>query len=507
MSNDSGRTTSPHADRPARGGEAADGEGEGRGEQEPRRRRRGRGRRRPRGEDAPGGHDGPGPNGAGDPEGEGEDERAEQEPEAAPDAPSGRELDLGALQRAPHAELVALARELGVRDPGTLRRHELTVLCAVQNRQGTTRAEGAIEVLAEGYGILRAPHASYLPTPDKVIVSEALVRRHGLRTGQLVRGPLRSPSPGERVLHLAQVEAVQGGPPERVSALTPFEERVAVHPAERVRLAQAPGEVALRALDLLAPLALGQRGLIVAEPQAGRSTLLRELARAIGRAAPGAARVLLLIDERPEEVTEARRALAPDVEVVASTFEEPAARHVHVAEMVLAKAKRLAEEGRDVVVLLDSISRLARAYNAVVPHTGRTLPGGVDAAALKGPKRFFGAARRLEGGGSLTILAAAVTGGGSLADETVLDELRGAESWEVRLDRGLAERGLWPALDPRRAGARREDLLLGPDAPRVAALRRALAARAPADGLAWLLDRLRGSKDDAKLLAEAAAGV
>jgi len=368
----------------------------------------------------------------------------------------------------------------------------------------TPPAEGTLEVLPDGFGFLRRARCNYLNSPDDVYVSPAQIRLLVLRTGMTVRGLVRPPREGEQAFALMQVEAVNGQEPTRIAGRVLFEDRTPLHPNRRLILGRDPEEIELRVIDLVTPIGKGQRGLIVAPPRTGKTVLLQKLARGILRNHPECHVIVLLIDERPEEVTEMRRSVTgPSAEVISSTFDKPASDHLHVAEIVLEKAKRMAEVGRDVVVLLDSITRLARAYNAAAPDNGKTLSGGVTVGALEKPKRFFGAARNVEEGGSLTILATALIDTGSRMDEVIFEEFKGTGNMELHLDRRLADRRVWPAIDINASGTRREELLVGPEElRRVGLLRRVLSDMHVVEAMALLTGRLKKSRSSAEFLGQ-----
>ena len=369
----------------------------------------------------------------------------------------GRELDLLGLQRLQIKELWNLAKEYQIKGRTGLRKPEL-ILRIVRRNGGMTRGEGVLEILPDGFGFLRSPVYSYLPSPDNIYVAPSQIRRYGLRTGNLLRGRLRRPKDGDKFFVLEEIETVNDEPPEMLVEIPHFDDLTPLYPEERLTLETGQSkDVEMRVMDLLTPIGKGQRGLIVAPPRTGKTVLLQKLANSIVKNNPECYLIILLIDERPEEVTDMSRTVP--AEVVASTFDESAARHVQVAEMVINKAKRMVEYGRDVVILLDSITRLGRAYNTEVPHSGKILSGGVDANALKGPKRFFGAARNIEFGGSLTIIATALIETNSRMDEVIFEEFKGTGNMELHLDRALADRRTFPAIEVRRSGTRKEELL------------------------------------------------
>jgi transcription termination factor Rho len=374
---------------------------------------------------------------------------------------------------------------------------------AAPSAQGqTSRAEGTLEVLSEGFGFLRMAENNYLSSPNDVYVSPAQIRLLGLQTGMTVCGPIRPPRERERTLALMQVETVNGQEPTRVAARILFEDRTPLHPNRRLILEREPEEMEVRVIDLVTPIGKGQRGLIVAPPRTGKTVLLQKLARSILRNHPECYVIVLLIDERPEEVTEMRRnVVGPSAEVISSTFDKPASAHVHVAQVVLEKAKRRVEFGQDVVILLDSITRLARAYNAEVPGNGKTLSGGLSAGALEKPKRFFGAARSFEEGGSLTILATALVDTGSRMDEVIFEEFKGTGNMELHLERRLVDKRVWPAVDINASGTRREELLLDPEElRRVWLLRKVLSDMHPVEAMELLTARLKKARSNAEFL-------
>jgi transcription termination factor Rho len=388
----------------------------------------------------------------------------------------------------------------------------VVVVPADGNRGEVLSGEGTLEVLLEGYGFLRSPQRCYRSSPEDVYVSAAQVRRLGLRTGMTVRGPVRPPVDDQQALALLRVEAVDGRAPEALGSLVRFEEQTPLHPQQRFTLETEADDLSLRVIDLLTPIGKGQRGLIVAPPRTGKTVLLQKVARSLLRNHPECHLFVLLIDERPEEVTEMQRqvaSIAPDAaEVLGSTFDRPPHEHIRLAELVIEKAKRLAEAGRDVVILLDSITRLARAYNTEAPAGGKTGTGGITAGALDRPKRFFGAARKLEDGGSLTILATALIHTGSAMDEVIFEEFKGTGNMELHLDRRLAERRLWPAIDIAASGTRREELLLTPDElRRLNVLRRVLGGMNAVEAMELLTGRLKKTASNAEFLSGLRLGV
>jgi len=369
-------------------------------------------------------------------------------------------------------------------------------------RGEVVRGSGTLEVLPDGYGFLRSAAHNYLASPEDIYVSPSQIRRLGLRTGLVVEGPIRLPIEGQENFALMQVESVNGHPPEEKVRPTVFEDLTPLHPSKRIILETEPGELSTRVFDLVTPIGKGQRGLIVSPPRAGKTVLLQKIALAIKKNHPECYLIVLLIDERPEEVTDMVRTVAgPGAEVVASTFDEPTSEHVHVSEIVLEKAKRMVEDGRDVVILLDSITRLARAHNTEAPAGGKLLSGGLDSNAMQKPKRFFGAARSIEEGGSLTILATALIDTGSRMDDVIFEEFKGTGNMELHLDRRLVDKRVWPAIDVNRSGTRKEELLMHPDeVEKVRMLRRVLSDMHPVEAMELLTTRLKRSKTNAEFL-------
>ncbi len=368
-------------------------------------------------------------------------------------------LNLADMKNRTLADLISVATELDIAASG-LRKQELIfkILEAQTEKSGLIFAEGVLEILPEGYGFLRSPDYSYLPGPDDIYVSPSQIKRFDLMTGDTISGQVRAPKESERYFALLKVEAINFENPEGARKRTLFDNLTPLYPEERIKLEHDPDDISTRIMDLLAPIGKGQRGLIVAPPRTGKTVLLQKIANAVTANHPEIALIVLLIDERPEEVTDMQRSVAG--EVVSSTFDEPATRHVQVADMVIEKARRLVEYGKDVVILLDSITRLARAHNTVIPHSGKILSGGVDANALQRPKRFFGAARNIEDGGSLTIIGTALIETGSRMDEVIFEEFKGTGNMELVLDRKLADRRIFPAIDLQKSGTRKEELLL-----------------------------------------------
>lgn len=411
-------------------------------------------------------------------------------------------LDLNGLRGLSLSRLVRIAEDLGVSNAGDLRKQELIfkILQAQAERNGFIFIEGVLECLPEGFGFLRSPEHNYLPSPEDVYVSPSQIRRFHLCTGDVVSGLVRPPQNGERYFALLKVEAINYEPPDWRREKVPFNHLTPLYPCERIRMEVGPENLSARVLDLLTPIGKGQRGLIVSPPRAGKTMLLQNIANSIARNHPEIIPIVLLIDERPEEVTDMMRSVHG--EVISSTFDEPATRHIQVAEMVLEKAKRLVEHGHDVVILLDSITRLARAYNATVPSSGRVLSGGIEANALRHPKRFFGAARNIEEGGSLTILATALIDTGSRMDDVIFEEFKGTGNLEIHLDRRLVEKRVFPAIDILRSGTRKEELLTPPeDLNRIFVLRRILSQLSPVEAMELLLEKLSKTRSNAEFLA------
>src|SRR6266702_1764740 len=430
-----------------------------------------------------------------------EAQKAQEQPAADKDHIAAS-LNIARLQGLSMTDLNQMARELGVENFGTMRKHEVIfhVLQKNAERAGVLFSEGVLEVLPEGFGFLRSQSFNYLPCPEDIYVSPSQIRRFDLQTGNLVAGQIRPPKEKERFFALLKVEAVDQEDPDKAKDKIHFDNLTPLFPNKRYLLETVGEELSTRVLDLVCPIGKGSRGLIVAPPRTGKTVLMQKLANAILKNNPEAYLFILLIDERPEEVTDMERSCKP-AEVISSTFDEPPERHVQVAEMVIEKAKRMIEHKRDVVILLDSITRLARAYNTVQPHSGKILSGGVDANALHKPKRFFGAARNIEEGGSLTIIATALVDTGSRMDEVIFEEFKGTGNMEVHLDRRLVEKRVWPAIDINRSGTRKEELLLHPDeVERVRMLRRVLADMHPVEAMELLTTRLRKAKTNAEFL-------
>ncbi|MGQ9484465.1 MAG: transcription termination factor Rho [Desulfosoma sp.] len=411
-------------------------------------------------------------------------------------------MNLVELKRRNIKELVTLARALQIEGATSMRKQDLifAILQAQAEMSGLIYGEGVLEILPDGFGFLRTQDYNYLPGPDDIYVSPSQIRRFNLRTGDTISGQIRPPKDNERYFALLKVEAVNFEEPEAAKDKILFDNLTPIYPDRRIHLETASDNYSTRVMDLLTPVGFGQRGLIVAPPRTGKTMLLQNIANAIAKNHRDAYLIVLLIDERPEEVTDMERNVR--AEVVSSTFDEPAQRHVQVAEMVIEKAKRLVEHRRDVVILLDSITRLARAYNTVVPPSGKILSGGLDSNALHRPKRFFGAARNIEQGGSLTIIATALIDTGSRMDEVIFEEFKGTGNMEIHLDRKLADRRIFPAIDINRSGTRKEELLLAPDdLNRIWILRKLLSPLNPVDAMEFLLDKMQGTKDNEDFLA------
>lgn len=403
-------------------------------------------------------------------------------------------MNLVELKKKNISELITMARSFSIGGATDMRRQDLifSILQAQTEQNGVINGEGVLEILPDGFGFLRSPDSNYLPGPDDMYVSPSQIRRFMLKTGDTVSGQIRPPKDGERYFALLKVENINFEDPEVAAEKILFDNLTPLYPTERMRLETDPDNLCTRILDLLAPLGKGQRGLIVSPPRAGKTMLLQDIANAVTENHPDVYKIVLLIDERPEEVTDMARSVK--AEVISSTFDEPPQRHVQVAEMVLEKAKRLTEHKKDVLILLDSITRLARAYNTVVPPSGKILSGGVDSNALHRPKRFFGAARNLEEGGSLTIIATALIDTGSRMDEVIFEEFKGTGNMEVNLDRKLSDRRIFPALDINRSGTRKEELLIQKDdLNRIWILRKLLAPLTPVDSMEFLLDKISGT--------------
>ena len=404
-------------------------------------------------------------------------------------------------------ELSRIARTLEIPGASGLRKQDLIfkILQAQSEKEGHIFADGVLEILPDGYGFLRSPDYNYLPGPDDIYVSPSQIRKFDLKTGDSISGNVRPPHEGEKYFALVKIEAINFESPEETRNKILFDNLTPLYPQERIKLETVREAVSGRVMDLLTPVGKGQRGLIVAPPRTGKTMLLQSLANSISTNHPEVILIVLLIDERPEEVTDMQRSVKG--EVISSTFDEPAARHVQVAEMVIEKARRMVEQKRDVIILLDSITRLARAYNTVQPHSGKILSGGVDANALHKPKRFFGAARNIEEGGSLTIMATALVDTGSRMDEVIFEEFKGTGNMEVHLDRALVDRRIFPSINIERSGTRKEELLYHPDeGSRVVVLRRALTGVPPVEAMDLMLGKLKKTKSNIEFLLNMGIG-
>ena len=406
-------------------------------------------------------------------------------------------MNLVELKAKKVGELTKMSQAFNIEGASGMRKQELifALLQAQTEKNGLIYGEGVLEILPDGFGFLRAPDYSYLPGPDDIYVSPSQIRRFSLRTGDTVSGQIRPPKDSERYFALLKVEAVNYEDPEKSRDKILFDNLTPLYPERKIMLEREADNYCVRIMDLLTPIGFGQRGLIVSAPRTGKTMLLQDIANSINANHKDIVLIVLLIDERPEEVTDMERSV--DAEVISSTFDEPPQRHVQVAEMVLEKAKRLVEHQRDVIILLDSITRLARAYNTVVPPSGKILSGGVDSNALHRPKRFFGAARNIEEGGSLTIIATALVDTGSRMDEVIFEEFKGTGNLELQLDRKLSDKRVFPALDINRSGTRKEELLLEPEVlNRIWILRKLLASLNPIDSMEFLLEKMKGTKNN-----------
>jgi transcription termination factor Rho len=426
----------------------------------------------------------------------------------APDRPEGAPtMDIAQLKEMNISALTQIAKDLNIQGASGMRKQELIfkILQAQTEKSGFIFSEGVLETLPDGFGFLRAPDYNYLPGPDDIYVSPSQIRKFDLRTGDTVSGQVRPPKDGERYFALIKVEAVNFEHPDEARNKIFFDNLTPLYPNERLKLETAKENLSGRVLDLLTPIGKGQRGLIVAPPRTGKTMLLQTIANSITANHPEVILIVLLIDERPEEVTDMQRSV--NGEVISSTFDEPASRHVQVAEMVIEKAKRLVEHKRDVVILLDSITRLARAYNTIVPPSGKVLSGGVDSNALQRPKRFFGAARNIEEGGSLTIIATALIDTGSRMDDVIFEEFKGTGNMEIGLDRKLVDKRVFPAIDINRSGTRKEELLVPKDElNRIWILRKVLNPLSTVEAMELLLDKMGKSKSNSEFLASMSGG-
>jgi len=421
---------------------------------------------------------------------------------AALEEADGEEIRMGDLQQKDIAELNVMAKEMDVENFGTMRKHEVIfqILRKHAEDRGVLIAEGVLEILPEGFGFLRSPYYNYLPCPEDVYVSPSQIRRFDLQTGDQIQGRIRPPKEKEKFFALLKVDAVGDEDPEKAKDKTHFDNLTPLFPDERFLLETDPDELSTRVLDIVCPIGKGSRGVIVAPPRTGKTVLMQKLANAVLKNNPEAFLIILLIDERPEEVTDMQRTCI-GAEVISSTFDEPPERHVQVAEMVIEKARRMVEHKKDAIILLDSITRLARAYNTVQPHSGKILSGGVDANALHKPKRFFGAARNIEEGGSLTIMATALVDTGSRMDEVIFEEFKGTGNMEVHLDRSLVDRRIFPSINIAMSGTRKEELLYHPEEfSKVALLRRALTDVPAVEAMELLLSKLRQTPNNIAFL-------
>ena len=426
---------------------------------------------------------------------------------AAPAAAPAQTISLSAMKEMNIAALTKVAKDLDIAGATGIKKQELIfeILRVRAEKSGNIFSEGVLETLPDGFGFLRAPDYNYLPGPDDIYVSPSQIRKFDLHTGDTVSGVIRPPKDGERYFALIKVEAINFEPPEKTKEKIFFENLTPLYPEQKIELETDGDNLSGRVMDLLTPIGKGQRGLIVSPPRTGKTMLLQSIANSIHKNHPEVYLIVLLIDERPEEVTDMQRSVHG--EVISSTFDEPAQRHVQVAEMVIEKAKRLVEHRKDVVILLDSITRLARAYNTIVPASGKVLSGGVDSNALQRPKRFFGAARNIEQGGSLTIVATALIDTGSRMDEVIFEEFKGTGNMEINLDRKLADRRVFPAIDIQKSGTRKEELLLPKEElNRVWVLRKVLTPLSPVEAMELLLSKMGKAKTNADFLASMASG-
>jgi len=410
-------------------------------------------------------------------------------------------MDIGELKEMSISKLTQIAKELDIPGATGMRKQEIIfkILQAQTEKSGLIFSEGVLETLPDGFGFLRAPDYNYLPGPDDIYVSPSQIRKFDLRTGDTISGQIRPPKEGERYFALIKVEAINFEPPEMARDRVFFDNLTPLYPNEKLRLETDAENLAARVLDIMTPIGKGQRALIVAPPRTGKTMLLQNIANSITRNHPEVTLIVLLIDERPEEVTDMQRSVHG--EVISSTFDEPPTRHVQVADMVIEKAKRLVEYRRDVVILLDSVTRLARAHNSVVPPSGKILSGGIDSNALQKPKRFFGSARNIEEGGSLTIIATALIDTGSRMDDVIFEEFKGTGNLEINLDRKLTEKRIFPSIDINKSGTRKEELLLAPpDFNRIIVLRRVLSQLSPTEAMELLLDKLSKTKANSEFL-------
>ncbi|WP_297213068.1 MULTISPECIES: transcription termination factor Rho [Thermodesulfovibrio] len=411
-------------------------------------------------------------------------------------------MSISELKQKKIPDLLEMANELNIENATSLKKQDLifAILQSQIEKIGTVYGSGVLEILPEGFGFLRSPDYSYLPSPDDIYVSPSQIRKFGLRTGDLITGQIRPPKENERYFALLKVETINGKDVEETITRPLFDNLTPYYPTERIKLEYSPSDFSTRVMDLLTPVGKGQRGLIVAAPRTGKTMLLQSIAKAIKKNHPEIYLMILLIDERPEEVTDWKRQVT-GAEIISSTFDEPAQRHCQVSEMVIERAKRLVEEGIDVVILLDSLTRLARAYNAITPASGKVLSGGLEATALQRPKRFFGTARNIEEGGSITVIATALVETGSRMDDVIFEEFKGTGNMEVHLDRKLADKRIFPSIDIGASGTRKEELLLPPDVlNKVWILRKVLSTLSPIEAMEFLLSKLKGTKTNKEFL-------
>ena len=428
-------------------------------------------------------------------------EKKEQQKQEVKTSPKKNKMDIAQMQHTDMNELFGLARELGINGISGLKKQDLIFKIIKTNavKEGEVSGGGVLEVLPDGFGFLRSTNYSYLPSPDDIYISPSQIRRFSLRTGDTVTGQVRPPKDGEKYFALLKVEAINHQNAADSTYRIPFDNLIPLYPNERFLLETDSSEITTRIIDLVTPIGKGQRGLIVAPPYSGKTIILQKIANAISANYPDAISIILLIGERPEEVTDMERSVKG--EVIGSTFDEPAERHIQVAEIVMEKAKRLVESGKNVVILLDSMTRLARAYNTVAPHSGKILTGGIDSGALEKPKKFFGAARNIEKGGSLTILATALVDTGSRMDDVIFEEFKGTGNMELQLDRNLFQKRIYPAIDIRRSATRREELLLDPDElKRIWVLRRVLHDVNNEEAMRTLMAKMNKAKNNVEFL-------
>ncbi len=425
----------------------------------------------------------------------------EEQPSAAPVSPD-KTLNIAALQQMKAADLMTMARQLNIQSPRSLKKHQLIfeILKSSAEQNGQMYGEGVLEILPDGFGFLRSPTFNYLACPEDIYISPSQIRKFDLRSGDTVTGQIRPPKERERFFALLRVEAINHQPPEASRNKINFDNLTPLYPDQRLLLEHDSEDISMRVMDLLTPVGKGQRGLIVAAPRTGKTMLLKGIANSVTVNNPEVKLIVLLIDERPEEVTDFQRSVS-NAEVVSSTFDETPDRHVRVAEIVIEKARRLVEQGFDVVILLDSITRLARAYNTLQPHSGKVLSGGIESSALTKPKKFFGAARNIEDGGSLTILATALIETGSKMDEVIFEEFKGTGNLELNLDRRLSDKRIFPAINIDKSGTRKEELLIHPDElQRIWLLRKALSSMPPVEAMELLIGKIKKAKTNAEFL-------